>query len=88
MTDFLNNKKHRVVLNGQNSPWTNVGARISQGFFLGPLLFFIYITDLLDNLASNLKLFVDGTSFFSVVKNLCFNASNLNSILVSVEDEF
>ena len=72
MTDFLNNKKHRVVLNGQNYPWTNVGARISQGFFLGPLLFFIYITDLLDNLVSNLKLFVDGTSFFFCCQELMF----------------
>ena len=47
-----------------------------QGSILGTLLFLIYINDLSDNLVSNPKLFADGTSLFSVVKNV--DASNID----------
>ena len=67
LSDFLSNRKQRVVLNGQNPPWTNVHARVPQGSIVGPLLFLIYINDLADDLPSNVKLFVDNTSLFSVV---------------------
>ena len=31
LSDFLSNRKQRVVLNGQNSSWTNVHAGVPQG---------------------------------------------------------
>ena len=40
LSDFLRNRKQRVMLNGQSSSWTNVNAGIPQGSILGPLLFF------------------------------------------------
>ena len=36
---------------------------------IGPLLFLIYINDLSDHLITNVKLFVNETSFFAVVWN-------------------
>ena len=39
LSDFLRNRKQRVMLNGQSSSWTNVNAGIPQGSILGPLLF-------------------------------------------------
>ena len=76
MTDFLDTRTQRVILNGQYSSWAKVEAGVPQGSILGPLLFLIYINDLSENLASNPKLFADDTSLFSVVKNV--NASNID----------
>ena len=75
LTDFLDNRTQRVILNGQYSSWGKAEAGVPQGSILGPLLVLICINDLPDNLASNPKLFADDTSLFSVAKNL--NASNI-----------
>ena len=64
---FVSDKQQRVVLNGQHSNWSPVLAGVPQGSILGPLLFLIYINDLLDNLESLAQLFADDTSLFSVV---------------------
>ena len=74
------------MLNGQNSLWINVHAGVPQGSFLGPLLFFIYINDLLDNLTSNAKLFADDTSLFSVVHDVNTSAKELDDDLKKVND--
>ena len=86
LSDFLSNRKQRVVLNGQNSSWTSVHAGVPQGSILGPLLFLIYINDLSDNLTSNGKLFADDTSLFSVVHDVNTSAKGLNDDLKKVKD--
>ena len=78
LTDFLKDRKQRVVLNGQNSSWANVEAGVPQGSILGPLLFLIYINDLPDNLSANVKLFADDTSLFSVVHDITTSSCDLN----------
>ena len=64
LTNFLKDRKQRVVLNGQYSTWTNVEAGVPQGSIFGPLLFLICINDLPENLVSNPELLVDDTSLF------------------------
>ena len=70
ITDFLDDRKQRVVLNGQYSSWASVKAGVPQGSILGPLFFLIFINDLSDNLISNPKLFADDTYLFSVVQDM------------------
>ena len=79
LTDFLSNRKQRVVLNGVNTG-------VPQGSILGPLLFLIYINDLSDNLSSNVKLFADDTSLFSVIHDINVSAGELNEDLKKISE--
>ena len=85
LSDFLSNRKQRVVLNGQNSSWNNVHAGVPQESILGPLLFLIYINDLSENCTSNTKLIAD-TSLFSVVHDVNISTKELNDDLKKVTD--
>ena len=85
--DFWSCRKQRVVLNGQHSPWADVKAGVPQGgSILDPLLFLIYINDLPNGLNSNVKLFADDTSLFSVVHNITDSANLLNSDLSKINE--
>ena len=84
LSNFLRNRKQRVVLNGQTSSWADVNAGGPQGSILGPLLFLIYINDLADGLSSNSKLFADETLLFSAVHNANTTAKQFNSDLVKI----
>ena len=83
--DFIRNSKQRVVLNRQTSNWEDIYAGVPQGSILGPLMFFIYINDLAENLSSNQKLFADDTSLFSVVRDLNTSAIEINDDLKKIE---
>ena len=39
LPNFLNDRKQRVVLNGQHSKWANIEAGVPQSSIPGPLLF-------------------------------------------------
>ena len=82
---FLSNRYQRVVLNGQTSNWEIISAGVPQGSILGPLLFLIYINDISDNLESNVKLFADDTSIFSVVHHPNSTATMLNNDLLKIQ---
>ena len=66
---FYNLLFQRVALNGQTSSWRTVLAGVPQGLILGQLLFLIYINDLPNEFKSNVKLFRDDTSLFTIVKD-------------------
>ena len=83
---FLHNRYQRVVLNGQSSKWQNVNAGLPQGSVLGPLFFLIYINDLPQGLHSDVKLFADDTSLFSVIHDVDASSATLNNDLVKIQE--
>ena len=83
---FLSDRKQRVVLNGQYSDWLNIKAGVPQGSILGPLLFLVYVNDLPKNLKSNVKLFADDVSLFSVVEDPIISANDLNHDLIKINE--
>ena len=86
LQNYLSNRKQRVVLNGQTSNWADVNAGVPQGSVLGPLLFFIYINDLPEGIQSNVKLFADDTSIFSIVNDVNHSCNELNADLLKIND--
>ena len=68
------------MLNGQHSSWGDVTVDVRQGSILGPLFFLTFIIDLPNGLNSNVKLFADDTSLFSVVDNIT-DSANLSNLL-------
>jgi len=60
---FLCFRKQRVRLNGFFSEWTEVIGGIPQGIILGPILFIIYMNDLLIIFKSRLKTHLFSTAF-------------------------
>ena len=59
---YLKGRFQRVVLNGQSSEWREINSGVPQGSILGPLLFLIFVNDLVDDLACDAFLFADDTS--------------------------
>ena len=59
---------------------------MAQGSVLRPLFFLIYINDLQQDLHSQVTLFVDDSSLFSIVNCVNISASTLNSDLLKMQD--
>ena len=78
LANYLNNRKHRVVLNGSCSDYSEIESGVPQGSVLGPLLFLIYINDLERNIKSNINFFADDTMLFSIVKDPVISGDDLN----------
>ena len=81
---YLSNRRQRVVLNGVESNWADVLAGVPQGSILGPLLFFIYINDIVNNIRSSIRLFADNTSIYIIIDDPQTAAFILNSDLDTI----
>ena len=65
---FLTGRTHTVVVNGVSSETNAVISGIPQGSVLGPILFIVYINDILDNIKSDGFLFADDTKILRSIR--------------------
>ena len=66
---YLKNRSQRVVLNSSFSEFLDIVSGVPQGSILGPLLFLIYLNDIVDNISCPISLFADDT-FSSRIANI------------------
>jgi len=76
--DYLTNRKQRVVIGGKKSAWTAIKAGVPQGSILGPLLFLIYVNDIVNLIECEILLFADDTSLLEAVENPQLSMEKLN----------
>ena len=80
----MSNRKQRVDIPGACLEWFAVTAGVPQGSILGPLLFLIYINDIIDAIHSHIRLFADDTSLYLIGDEPCVAATQLNSDLAKI----
>ena len=77
--------KQRLILKGKCSERAAICAGVPQGSVLGPLLFLVYINDLIVNLKCDVKMFADDTSLFTIVEDIGISADELHADLDKIQ---
>ncbi len=81
---YLMSRKQRVVHANASSTWEPVKAGVPQGSILGPLLFLIYINDIVNDIKSKIRLFADDTSLYIIVDDPLSSSISLNDDLQTI----
>jgi len=63
LENFLSGRMQRVAMNGSTSQWEKIEAGVPQGSILGPILFLVYINDIIESVESDIRIFADDTYF-------------------------
>ena len=84
--DYLFNRKQATVIKGYKSDLVTIPAGVPQGSVLGPLLFLIYINDIVDEIESSIKLFADDTSISLSIENPVTRSEMLNRDLSRISE--
>ena len=78
ISTYLSGGKQIVVVDGVISDILSVEAGVPQGSRLGPLLFIIYVNDIIDDLESDILIFADDTTLLASGSDPAETAAILN----------
>ena len=70
MKDYLDKREMRTVIRNSSSSWLKVTSGVPQGSVLGPIMFGIYVNDLVDGIDSHINLFAEDAELMRAVKDL------------------
>ena len=75
---YINGRKQIVVVDGIKSDTLEIKAGVPQGSRLGPLLFIIYLNNIITEIESDILIFADDTSLLSTGADPAETAQQLN----------
>jgi hypothetical protein len=67
---FLTGRRQRVKIKGTVSSWSKVISGVPQGSVLGPILFVMYINDIVDKLCCGAYLYADDMKIYNRIQNV------------------
>ena len=84
LISYLSNRKQYVQLSDVRSSVRSVSVRVPQGSILGPILFNIFINDIVkSSIKFNFILYADDTTFISTLDSFGQNAVEIQNTIVS-----
>jgi len=66
---FLSDRTQQVMVNGSLSSQCNVTSGVPQGSVLGPVLFLVYINDIVADIRSQIRLFADDCLIYRTIRS-------------------
>ena len=86
LKSYLTDRRQVVVVNGHKSEMVQIKAGVPQGSRLGPLLFIIYMNDIINNIESDILIFADDTSLFASGSDPVLTVEQLNRDLQKISN--
>ena len=84
---YLHERKQRTIIQGEASRWNLIKAGVPQGSVLGPLLFLVFINDIVKCINKcNVHMFADDTILFASGKNRTELSEQLNEDLQAISN--
>jgi len=85
-SDYLKDRCQRVIINGQSSNWKDINSGVPQGSNLGPLLFLVFINDIVHVIRHcQIRLFADDTCLYITVDDREEAADMINDDIVQIQ---
>ena len=81
---YLTDRKQCVIVDGVKSTLKNINAGVPQGSRLGPLLFIIFINDIVQEMESEILIFADDTTLLASGLDPAETAAQLNRDLCRI----
>ena len=82
---YLEGRRQVVVIDGVKSNIEEIKAGVPQGSRLGPLLFLIYINDIIEDIESDIFIFADDTTITASDKTPELTTDKLNRDLIKIK---